>query len=134
MTLDDGLLTLNTKDESEARRRQTLFSETTDPSTLPSPIRRFFDSRNVLFNALGQGEFEPRVGSFDTNRGDRFLLLSDGVSDNLTDTEIASILKDHINPDEAADTLVSAAKTRSKEKRPRSKPDDMTALVVEIPV
>ena len=57
--------------------------------------------------------------------GDRFLLVSDGVTDDLTDDDIAKILNKGLLPKETVDTIVDTALERSGH-------DNITAIVVDI--
>jgi PPM family protein phosphatase len=64
--------------------------------------------------------------------GDRILLCTDGIHDNLTDLEIEAILR-KAPRNAAARQLVEYALLRSREERQviiRAKPDDMTAIVM----
>lgn len=98
--------------------------------------------RNNVTQAVGGGammkeqtglEFTPFVKTVDLEDGDLVLTASDGVIDNLTDTEIQNILsKSKDSPLEAAQKLQEAATERSikgKAANPRAKKDDVTALV-----
>jgi serine/threonine protein phosphatase PrpC len=65
--------------------------------------------------------------------GSRLVLTSDGIHDNLMDSEIGGLLARHLDVEEAARALVTAARRRSEEMdHVRSKDDDLTALVVGI--
>lgn len=105
--------------------------------------------RNIVTSYLSAGYSHKRL-RIDTNHteiqsGDIILLTSDGVHDNLTTNEIASILVDERNP---AFALVDAAVARSREPKEvdivvdgethgvnnfRPKQDDMTAVLLKIP-
>ncbi|HRH23498.1 MAG TPA: serine/threonine-protein phosphatase [Candidatus Magasanikbacteria bacterium] len=94
-------------------------------------------SRNVITSSLGVTNVRPNYVDIVIVRGilpgDKFLLTSDGIHDNLTTDEISSIIG------ETTDTkkLVEAAYKRSNEfghedGNLRAKPDDMTAVLLEI--
>ncbi|MCC7523038.1 serine/threonine-protein phosphatase [Candidatus Uhrbacteria bacterium] len=98
--------------------------------------------RNRITMAAGVGEmmkrqygveFTPYVKTVDLEDGDVILTASDGVIDNLTDSEIQAILMLHDdNPLEAAQKLQQAATERSikgKTINARAKKDDVTALI-----
>ncbi len=80
-------------------------------------------------------EVAPGYFKVRTEAGEKILLTSDGVHDNLTDQEIATHLAHGV------ESLVNEAHRRSAEKSAkdglpanvRSKADDVTALVVEAP-
>jgi serine/threonine protein phosphatase PrpC len=98
----------------------------------------FFAKRNVMTRSLGEfkpKEHELQLGSFEVQPGDRLLLTSDGVPDNLTFDEIQELALKHRGVEELAAYLVERARQRSrlsKEENVRAKKDDMTAVAVEI--
>lgn len=82
--------------------------------------------KNVITRSLGPN---PNVvvdleGPFPLEVGDRFLLCSDGLSGQIDDREIGSLLS-HLPPAESADALVDLANLRGG-------PDNITLLIVEI--
>ena len=87
--------------------------------------------KTLLKNKFGI-DFKPFVRSYDMEDGDAFVVVSDGISDNLYDEEIRSIVATHFeNPQQIAEELQRVASKRSKEsnkKNARAKPDDMTAV------
>jgi protein phosphatase len=82
---------------------------------------------------LGVPGVKPRIYAIDIQKGDKLVLTSDGIHDNLRDDEIAEIVG--LSPDNktAVETLTRASLARSQEEHPRAKADDMSAIVVEIP-
>ena len=87
---------------------------------------RVHPRRNIVTRALG---IEPtvRVDSWTMRiiRGDRFVLCSDGLVDEVDDEEIATILRTSINPQVAADHLVRVANEHGGR-------DNTTVVVVDI--
>jgi serine/threonine protein phosphatase PrpC len=88
--------------------------------------------------SLGTGDVEPNdiesnVVTFPVNPGDRIIITSDGVHDNLSDQEIIDSISNSRTAEEAAQALVKTALEKSlDETRSRRKPgDDTTAVVVE---
>jgi protein phosphatase len=68
--------------------------------------------RNIVTRALGvEPEVRPDVSPVELRLGDRFVICSDGLVDELTDDEITTILLDagDTDPDEVAHRLVTAA-------------------------
>lgn len=133
VTLDDGLLKPNMPtqriDKNERKKiydKQRKLSEATKKTSL--------QDRNVITQALGSSiATRPSIQTVNLALGDRVIIVSDGVSDNLTESEILKILKAEKISQSAATRLVNEALTRSRdEKHARSKPDDMTAIVVAI--
>lgn len=82
--------------------------------------------RNIITRALG---IEPDVRvdwwTLPLIRGDRFVLCSDGLVDEVDDTDIASILLDATDPQVAADALVEAANAAGGR-------DNITVIVLDI--
>lgn len=89
----------------------------------------FFERRHQITQWVGQDrDLNPHIYDMTALEGDRFILTTDGVHDNLTDGEIRSIA---IKTNEAY-ALVAAAKRRSLGRSFRAKPDDITAIVIEV--
>lgn len=96
-----------------------------------------FSKRHSIYGALTTdkraGACRPEVSTFEVYPGDRLLFTTDGIHDNLTRTEIEYIARNtSVGAANTARMLVQRAKSRSKENHFRSKPDDMTAIVVSI--
>lgn len=65
--------------------------------------------RNVVTQALGVGKPEPETLKGDWCAGDRLLLCSDGLSDELDNTEIETLLAPEPELKAAVETLIGAA-------------------------
>jgi protein phosphatase len=77
----------------------------TPAEALSSPLR------NVITRALGtQSSVTPDIFALEAEPGDLFLLCSDGLSRELSDTQIESILSMELSLDELCAHLVNAAK------------------------
>ena len=87
---------------------------------------RFHPRRNIVTRALG---IEPgvRVDSWTMPifQGDRIVLCSDGLVDEITDDEITEVLLDHPDPDDAAQALVDAANEAGGR-------DNITVVVIDV--
>lgn len=136
ITLDDSYVRLATQDENEAYLLQSKLNNVTDPQRELTPEEMgLFACGNVVTQALGQREVHPRVHIVPLEPGDRLMVCSDGISDNLTDNEILGIL--NANPDnaKAVQALIAAAQRRSRTlHHPRAKADDMTVAIIWNPV
>ncbi len=135
ITLDDNQAFLAAESEDAARTLQSKFNNLTDPSKLSEAELAAFRNRNVILQALGGSTIRPRTYIIDLQPGDKLLLSSDGIHDNLTDLEIEKILTEGASPETLARVLSSAAQEVArvgKEKNVRSKMDDISALVVEV--
>ena len=81
---------------------------------------------------LGQSPtVTPDIIHIPIESGDAILLTTDGIHDNLTTEEISRSMLHHASFNRA-DLLVKAAKHRSRSAHNRAKPDDMTAVVINI--
>ena len=133
LTTDDGLLGRLVEsqmvEEEDARRiDQAMHSE-----ELSEVEFSYFRLRGGITQALG-GPVPPTIhlNSIPVTIGDRILLCTDGIHDNLTDNEIETILRNS-SRDAAARNLVTHSLNRSREERHitvRAKPDDMSAIVI----
>ncbi len=68
--------------------------------------------RNVLFNALGMKTFEAdkeEIRVLDVYHGDRYLLASDGLTDNVGEDRILEIMGQVDEPQQAVDLLAQEA-------------------------
>jgi serine/threonine protein phosphatase PrpC len=82
--------------------------------------------RNVVTRVLGGGAsgVEPDVWLLPVSPGDRMLVCSDGLTDELSDARIQAELRTAPDPQDAADRLVAAALTAGGR-------DNVTAIVVD---
>jgi serine/threonine protein phosphatase PrpC len=87
---------------------------------------RAHPERHILTQVLGMGpEIEPHVADTDLARGDRLLLCSDGLFNEIDDDAITSVLVTTGEPNQAADRLVQLAKDHGGN-------DNITAVVIDI--
>lgn len=133
LTIDDGLLgrliESQMVEEEDARR----IDQATRSEELSEVEFSYFRMRGGITQALG-GPVPPtiHINQIPIAIGDRILLCTDGIHDNLTDNEIETILRNS-SRDAAARNLVTYSLHRSREERHvtvRAKPDDMSAIVI----
>ena len=87
---------------------------------------RIHPRRNIVTRALGiESDVNADSWVLPMVVGDRYVLCSDGLVDEVDDEEIASILRTSINPQEAADQLVQVANDHGGR-------DNTTVVVVDI--
>lgn len=91
------------------------------------------DLRRGVKSALGLSGSEFQTDIEHLEPGDLAIATSDGIHDNLTDEEIKKEIMKGGTPKEISARLVEAAKNRVSEKTLRSKEDDRTAVVLEVP-
>ncbi len=133
LTNDDGLLAKLVenhvvKSEDAHRIDQAMRSE-----QLTDMEFSYFRLRGGITQALG-GPVPPNIHTSEIAiiPGDRILLCTDGIHDNLTDDEIEDILRSSPRTT-AARLLVEHSLQRSRQDRSatvRAKPDDMSAIVI----
>ena len=137
----DGKLEQITEDDSDADPKkiksahEKLVDQKMDPSELEPEEWGAFSQRNGIKQALGGWEMIPNIYAIDIREGERLLITSDGIHDNLTDKEIEKILTENSNLQTATQELLKASLTRSRMDRdiqPAAKQDDMSAIVIEI--
>jgi protein phosphatase len=133
LTADDGLLTelvrVGFLEEESARR----VDQATQPWHLTREERLYFEKRNGITQALGD-ELEPaiHIRRATIHPGYRLLFCMDGVYDNLTDKELEALLR-RVARTTVARHIVEAAALQSRHdilEVMRSKPDDMSAVVI----
>jgi protein phosphatase len=117
--LQDGRLTRLTSDHS-------LVAELVRAGEISEDEARVHPRRNILTRVLGiEPDVEPYVGRADPVRGDRLLLCSDGLFNELDEAQIAALLAEVADPTDAATRLVDEAKLHGGA-------DNITALVLDI--
>jgi len=110
---------------------QLRLSEAVVPSGVLEHV--YFEQRHVLARCLGEPGDRPHLWEADIDDGDLLLALTDGVTDNLTFSEVGSLISDRDRPDRIARRLVGAAHARSlQDSHPRAKVDDITAVVARV--
>ena len=89
-------------------RDQTLGQDMADAGL---PVRTAKGFRNVLTNSLGgtADEVQAQLYQIEIGPGDRLLLCTDGLSDMVTDSQIAEVLEDAPTAQAACDRLVEQA-------------------------
>lgn len=87
---------------------------------------RFHPQRHVLTQAVGiPGDVEVDVSQHPWRTGDRFLLCTDGLTEVVSDGELAALIAAAPTPQEGADALIDAA-------RAGGAPDNVTVVLVHL--
>lgn len=135
LTLDHAIF-LPGQDEKDAKLMQMTLAEATDLSKLTKEEQNAFHNRNIISSCLGNGSNNRpfiSVDDFEVRKGDRILITSDGIHDNLTNSEIKAILQQKGSSNDVVNELVTAARSRSKDSSHiRAKADDMTAVILSL--
>lgn len=126
--LRDGELSRVTKDQSEVQRMVDAGQITLDEAW-------DHPRKNVITRHLGMALRGGRLDSVISERmplypGDLLMICSDGVSDNLRDSEILSALDPSASAEQNALSVVKTSRRRAGERRINS--DNITAIVLRI--
>ncbi|MGH2836145.1 MAG: PP2C family protein-serine/threonine phosphatase [Solirubrobacteraceae bacterium] len=114
----DGHLSQLTRDDS-------LVQELIDQGDLTEAEARGHPHRSVVLRTLDGGDRQPVVlRAVDAQAGDRLLLCSDGVTDYLTDKQVADFIT-HEAAAEAVSRLVDAALAQGSR-------DNVTAVIADV--
>ena len=133
LTNDDGLLAKLVESQVVSETDAHRIDQAMRTDQLSDMEFSYFRLRGGITQALG-GPLPPaiHIDSVSIFPGDRILLCTDGIHDNLTDDEIEEILRTGVRTT-VARLLVECALHRSRQERGvtvRAKPDDMTAIVM----
>jgi protein phosphatase len=133
LTSDDGVLTGLVHEGMLSEPDALRIDQACAAEQLSDLEHSYFKLRNGITQALGERK-TPSVhaGQRTCGPGDRILLCSDGIHDNLTDRELERVLR-LASPASAARELVGYALRRSREERGislRAKSDDMSAITI----
>ena len=111
---------------------QLRLSEVVEPTGLIEYTS--FEQRQVMDRALGEQLATPHLWEVPVQDRDLLLAVSDGVTDNLTFSELRRPLHgDRDGPDQIAHRLVDPAYARSDQTgHPRAKIDDITAVAAQV--
>ncbi|GAC1521878.1 MAG: hypothetical protein NVS3B14_23030 [Ktedonobacteraceae bacterium] len=133
LTTDDGLLGRLVESQMVEQEDARRIDQAMRADDLSEVEFSYFRLRGGITQALG-GPVPPTIhlNQMPIMLADRVLVCTDGIHDNLTDSEIEAILR--TSPREAAArNLVERSMLRSREERHltvRAKPDDMSAIVI----
>ncbi|HEX7306192.1 PP2C family protein-serine/threonine phosphatase [Lentzea sp.] len=118
---DGAELTQLTVDHSEAQ-------ELVEAGVLTADEVRTYPRRHVVTRVLGSaGISDPDLWLFPPHAGERFVICTDGLTNEVADGEIEDVLRRHADAGEASAALVDRAVAAGAR-------DNVTALVVDYPV
>ena len=82
--------------------------------------------RNILTKALGSNEtMDPEIITLEINKGDKFLLCSDGLTGSVSEITIQELLSQKVDPEIIVDQLINSANEFGGA-------DNITVVLVEI--
>lgn len=132
----DYFLCAHVGDSRIYRLRDGKFSQLTEDHSLatemvargelhPSDVATF-PQRHVITRSIGiEWEVEPSLEIGKLEKGDRYLLCSDGLSDEVSDERLSDLMSSVPGPIATVNTLVEAAKEAGGR-------DNITAVVVDV--
>ncbi len=99
-----------------------------------------FKTRNTISNYLGREDGAVvRTDIVELSAGDKIIITSDGIHDNLTTEEIERIVNEDLPAKSISTKLVRVARDRSEEldsetgeRHLRAKKDDMSTVIIEV--
>ena len=125
---DSRVYRFNNGQLSQITTDHSLAEEMVKSGELTSAEAAVHPHRHILTRALGvAADVTIDLWRVQPDRGDRFLLCSDGLTNELDESEIAEVLATVSDPREAADLLVRAARSHGGS-------DNITVVVVDVVV
>jgi len=129
-TIDDGYAGHVLRDGKITREQYDQVMSAPGIDALPDNLKIFYKYRNMVSDVIGKNDEEPRfsTGVFKAKKGDRILISTDGIHDNLTQEQLADIMR---SGGGVGDVVAAAAKVAASGEG-RAKPDDITAALIEV--
>lgn len=133
LTKDHGYFPLAVRRQKLTEAEAVRIEQANRANELSPDDQAHFARRNEITCAVGWSDF-PRIptSSCALLPGDHVVLCTDGIHDNLTDSEMEEILRAAAS-EPGAQRLVYAASQRSQQAHLRAKPDDISAIVAWYP-
>lgn len=110
---------------SQITRDDTSVQALVDAGHITSEQARTYPRRSLIMQALTGRPFTPTLVCADAAPGDRYLLCSDGLSDVVTEDQIAAFLRAAGSVEECAEQLVELALLGGG-------PDNVTVVVADV--
>ncbi|MBL4886727.1 MAG: Stp1/IreP family PP2C-type Ser/Thr phosphatase [Planctomycetaceae bacterium] len=112
---------------SQLTKDHSLTQALVEAGTISKDEARTHRYKNVLYRYLGSKEGGEGVETKEIKpeKGDRFLLCTDGVTDGLTDAELQQIMESEEDPQQTADALILAAQKGGSK-------DNITCIVLDV--
>jgi serine/threonine protein phosphatase PrpC len=109
----------------QVTRDQSMVQLLVDQGVISREDARRAPGKNVILQAVGLApDVRVAIGKLELRRGDRLMLCSDGVSNQITDDELLQIMTDS-PPREACETMIALANERGGE-------DNETVIVADV--
>jgi serine/threonine protein phosphatase PrpC len=109
----------------QVTRDQSMVQMLVDQGVMTSEEARKAPGKNVILQAVGLNpDVRVAIGRLELRRGDRLLLCSDGVTNQIKDDELRQIMSES-PPREACETMIALANERGGE-------DNETVIVADV--
>ncbi|MBI4435596.1 protein phosphatase 2C domain-containing protein [Candidatus Uhrbacteria bacterium] len=132
VTRDDSALEHRVDMGEVTKEQARLIDQAPDPARLPPSLHGYARQRAIITKSIGMGlaTKNQAVFTLDLRPGDRLVIASDGVSDQLLEIQIESRLHEEEDDTRAEGSLQQGAMGMAVDGRhPRAKGDDIAALV-----
>ncbi|NQV90564.1 protein phosphatase 2C domain-containing protein [Candidatus Uhrbacteria bacterium] len=132
LSRDDSRLQMRVESGRISAEDAKRIDQAESPGQLDPSLREFARGRNIITKSVGLGNPTEDLGVFflDLKPGDKIVIVSDGVSDQLLESQIESGVSTTSGDEEAEARLQELSLEMSLEgTRPRAKGDDISALV-----
>ncbi len=134
LTKDDSLLTFAVSEKIMSEEQARQIDQANSLDEVADRWKSYYRQRNQVMNSVGgHGLKEVDVHRYEVEKGDKIIIASDGLTDQLKETEIEFALLEFENPREAERALQQRSEKMSLDGTlPRSKGDDIAVVVHEV--
>ncbi|MBI4714133.1 serine/threonine-protein phosphatase [Candidatus Uhrbacteria bacterium] len=134
LTKDDSLLTYAVSEKIMSEEQARQIDQADSINDVADRWKSYYSQRNMVTNSVGgHGLEKVDVHRFHVQPGDKIIIASDGLTDQLKEIEIEEILRKFSDPREAEKVLQKSAEKMSLDGTlPRAKGDDIAVVVHEI--
>lgn len=137
ITADDSFVTEALRKGNISKEDAKLVDQAVGIDEVPDDLRMYYNYRNIITKSVGaqEGASDANVQKFDVMPGDRLILTSDGIHDQMLEDDIKKIMFQNGSDRTAEKALQEAALNISmggKDNNKRSKGDDIAAIVYNV--
>lgn len=132
LTKDDNRISAVVDAGRLTQEQAQMIDQAEDPDRLSADLKKYLPLKHVLTKAVGAGGVTDDLAVLyvDVEPGDRWMILSDGVSDQFAHGQLQQFLDDKSNDSTAeADIQSGAMQMALLGRHPRAKADDISAIV-----
>lgn len=135
VTRDDSRLQMHIDQKELTQEQEREIDQAWDPARLAPNLRRYTRGKAVITKSIGIGNPPKNLDVFflDLHPGDRLVIVSDGISDQMLESEITYALNEEPDDDQAETRLQQEAMDMALDgSKPRAKGDDISAVVYTV--